>query len=92
MHPRHKVLVRLDDDQRAALKRIVHTGTHPAAMRRRAHILLKTDINGPDAWADERIAQALDTTRMTVQRVRQQCAAHGTTITREPTRLIATRS
>ena len=72
-----KVVIRLTDGQREALRRIVHTGTHPGAMRRRAHILLKSDADGPDAWPDERIAEALDTTRNTVRRVRQQYAAHG---------------
>ena len=72
-----KVIVRLIPEQRSALRRIVHTGTHPAAMQRRAHILLKTDTAGPDAWSDERIAEALDTTRMTVRRVRQQFTAEG---------------
>ena len=72
-----KVVVRLDDGQREALRRIVHTGRHPARLLRRAHILLKTDANGPDGWADDRIAEALDTTRMTVRRVRQQFVAEG---------------
>lgn len=72
-----KVVVRLTPEQRQALRRIVRTGTHPAAMQRRAHILLKTDAAGPDAWPDERIADALDTTRMTVRRVRQQFATEG---------------
>lgn len=72
-----KVVIRLTGDQREALRRIVHTGTHPGAMRRRAHILLKTDADGPDAWPDQRVAEALDTTRNTVRRVRQQFAAEG---------------
>jgi transposase len=72
-----KVVVRLTAEQRQALWQIVRTGRHPAAMRRRAHVLLKTDADGPDAWTDERIAQALDTTRMTVMRVRQQLVAQG---------------
>jgi transposase len=59
------------------LRRIVRTGTHPAALQRRTHILLKTDAVGSDAWPDERIAEALDTTRMTVRRVRQQFVAEG---------------
>jgi len=46
-------------------------------MQRRAHILLKTDADGADAWTDERIAEALDTTRMTVSRVRPQFVAEG---------------
>jgi len=72
-----KVVVRLTAAHQEALRRIVHTGKHPAAMRRRAHILLKTDAAGPDAWGDDRIAQALDTTRNTVRRVRQECVARG---------------
>lgn len=72
-----KVVVGLTAAQRRALKQIVHTGKRSAAMRRRAHILLKTDANGPDAWSDDRIADALDTSRMTVQRVRQQFVAQG---------------
>jgi transposase len=77
MNPPSKVIVRLTDDQRESLTRLVFTGTHPAAMRRRAHILLKADADGPDAWTDEEIADHLETTRMTVSRVRQQFAAEG---------------
>jgi transposase len=46
-------------------------------MVRRAHILLRADAAGPDAWTDEEIAEHLETSRMTVQRVRQQFAAEG---------------
>jgi transposase len=77
MTPASKVGVRLTDDQREWLARLVHTGTRPAAMRRRASILLRADADGPDAWADEEIAEHLETTRMTVMRVRQQFAAEG---------------
>jgi transposase len=77
MPPASKVAVRLTDDQRATLGRLLRTGTHPAAMRRRAAILLKADADGPDAWTDEEIADHLDTSRMTVMRVRQQFAAEG---------------
>lgn len=72
-----KVVVRLTADQRRTLERVVDTGKHPALTTRRARILLKADADGPDAWADDRIAEALDTTRMTVVRVRQQFAAEG---------------
>lgn len=77
MAPSHKIVVRLTSSQRGALRRVVRAGTHPAALHRRAHILLKSDADGPDAWPDERIAEALDTTRMTVSRVRQQFVAEG---------------
>ena len=37
----------------------------------------KADSDGPDAWPDPPIAEALGTTRMTVMRVRHQFAAEG---------------
>ena len=77
MAPASKVVVRLTDDQRDALDRLLRTGSRPAAMRRRAAILLRADADGPDAWTDEEIADHLETTRMTVMRVRQQFAAEG---------------
>lgn len=77
MPPASKVVVRLTDDQRDVLDRLVRTGTHPAAMRRRAAVLLRADADGPDAWTDEEIADHLETSRMTVMRVRQQFAAEG---------------
>ena len=77
MAPASKVVVRLTGDQRDALGRLLRTGSHPAAMRRRAGILLKADADGPDGWPDEDIADHLETTRITVQRVRQQFAAEG---------------
>lgn len=75
--PAHKVVIRLTAEQRAILQKLVQTGTQAAAARRRAQILLKADADGPDAWPDERIADALDISRMTVMRVRQQFAAEG---------------
>src|SRR3954452_7072480 len=77
MSPASKVEVRLTEDQRAVLERLVHTGTQSAHATRRARILLKADAAGPDAWADARIAQTLDINRMTVGRVRAQFAAEG---------------
>jgi transposase len=75
--PASKIEVRLSADQRAALERLVHTGTHPAHARRRAAILLKADADGPDAWPDDRIAEKLDINRNTVWRTRARFAAEG---------------
>jgi len=77
MNRARKAVVRLTGSQRQALQRIVRSGKHSAALHRRARILLKTDVNGSYAWPDERIAEALETTRMTVMRVRQQFVAEG---------------
>lgn len=70
-----KVVVRLTADQRRALSRLVRTGTHPAAMLRRAQVLLKADADGPDGWSGPRIGEAPGCSFMTVRRVRQRFAA-----------------
>jgi transposase len=82
----HKLSVRLTSEQRASLTRLVRTGTHPAAMLRRAQILLKADSDGPDGWSDTRIGKALGCSFMTVRRVRQQFVADGldATLHRKP--------
>lgn len=77
MPPASKVVVRLTDEQRDALDRLIRTGTHPAAMRRRAQILVLADADGPDALPDEEVAERVEVSRMTAQRVRQQFAAEG---------------
>ncbi len=73
----NKVMVRLTDEQRQALDRLLRTGSHPAALRRRVAILLRADAAGPDGWTDDEIADHLETSRNTVMRVRQQFAAEG---------------
>jgi transposase len=77
MIPASKVEVRLTQEERATLECLVHTGTQSAHATRRARILLKADAAGPDAWTDERIAEALDVNRMTISRVRAQFASEG---------------
>ena len=77
MSPPTKVVIRLSDDQRAILSRFTRTGIHPPRSVVRARILLLADADGPAAWADEEIAEHLDTSRMTVMRVRHQFAAEG---------------
>ncbi len=77
MTPATKVVIRLNQEQRRALQTLVRTGTHKAHARTRAQILLRADADGPDAWPDERIAEALGLCRMTISRVRQQFAAEG---------------
>ena len=55
-----KFIVRLTPEQRQELEKLVATGRRSAAMLTRARILLKADADG-DGWADDRIAEALDT-------------------------------
>jgi hypothetical protein len=72
----HHVL--LTDDDRAALYRLVSSGTAPARQITHARILLKADggSDGP-AWKDVAIAEALDVDRSTVARVRRLFVLEG---------------
>lgn len=72
-----KVVVRLTGEERKSLTRLLRTGTHSAAMRRRAQILLKADADGPDAWTDEEVAEHVEVAENTVMRVRHQFASEG---------------
>ena len=72
-----RYVVRLTPDERQLLTELATTGKRAAAAITRARILLKADAAGPDSWPDERIAEALDVSRMTVQRVRRQFAREG---------------
>jgi transposase len=86
MAPVHKVTTHLTGDQRQILRRFLRAGTHPARLLIRARILLRADADGPDAWTDDEIAESLETSRMTVMRVRHQFAAEGldATLHRKP--------
>ena len=68
-----KHIVRLSNDERNELKRIVSMGESSARMIRRAQILLKADAG----WTDEGICEALEVSRQTVHDVRKQCMQDG---------------
>lgn len=73
-----KYIVRLSGEERQSLSTLVSSGKGPARMFTRARILLKADISrdGP-CWPDEKIAEALDITIQTVERVRKQLVEEG---------------
>ena len=73
-----KYIVRLSDDERKKLKKIISSGRGPARMFTRARILLKADQSdeGPK-WPDDKISEALDVTVQTVERVRKQLVEEG---------------
>jgi hypothetical protein len=64
--PAKKYLVALTDEERAMLEQMLHRGTHSARKLTRARILLKADAG----WRDHAIAPAIDTSRLTVERIR----------------------
>lgn len=71
-----KYIVRLSMEERESLMRLISSGKGPARMFTRARILLKADVEGP-GWPDEKIAEALDVTVQTVERVRKQLVEEG---------------
>lgn len=68
-----KYVVDLQDDERRRLHRIIRSGKHAARKIRWAHALLKADQGG----TDEQIAEALDISLPTVQRIRQRFVEEG---------------
>jgi len=73
-----KYIVRLSREERNSLRKLVSSGKGTARMFTRARILLKADVSesGP-SWPDEKIADALDVTIQTVERVRKQLVEEG---------------
>ena len=66
--PKKKYLVTLTDDERTHLEQLLRGGKATTRKVTRARILLKA----ADGWKDQRIAEALDIGRATVERTRQR--------------------
>jgi len=76
MTKKHIVLLSLED--RAEVHRRISSGSAPARTQVHARILLKADqAAGGLAWDDRRIAEALDVSVPTVERVRKRFAEEG---------------
>ena len=73
-----KYIVRLSGEERKFLRSLLTAGKGSARMFGRARILLKADV-GQDrpGWPDRKIAEALDVTVQTVERVRKQLVEEG---------------
>jgi hypothetical protein len=73
-----KYVVTLSSDEREQLEALIRTGKHSSRKLLRARILLKADASGVgEAWTDSQIATGLNTSVMTVARVRQQLVEEG---------------
>jgi transposase len=73
-----KYVVKLADEQKQHLEKLITSGTSPARMLTRARILLKSDQseNGPN-WSYEKIAEAFDVSEMLIRDVRKRFAEAG---------------
>lgn len=73
-----KYLVTLTTDERDQLTAMIAAGKAAAQKLAHARILLKADqADGGPAWTDERIAEAVEVSTATVERVRQRFVAEG---------------
>ena len=65
-----KYIVRFSAEERIILEEIIKKFKGSSQRVRRAQILLKADIDGPN-WTDQKIADAFDCRRQTVENVRE---------------------
>lgn len=73
-----KYIVTLTEPEREQLKSLIAAGRGPARRLAHARILLKADqgVSGP-AWRDEAVAEAVEMSVPTVERVRQRFVEEG---------------
>ena len=71
-------VVTLTAEERSCLQGLLSKGKAAAHKQLHARILLKADVSGGGKeWTDEQVAEALDTSRPTVERVRRQFVEEG---------------
>ena len=76
--PSKKYIVRLSENERNELIRLIKTGKAAAYKRQRAQILLKADENRPNGGLQDRdIADSLEVGIATVERVRRRLVEKG---------------
>ncbi len=68
-----KYKVTLTAEERQSLEQMVRAGRTPARTLTRARVLLKADCGeGREGWTDQRISEAVDVGRATVERIRRR--------------------
>lgn len=71
-----KYIVRLSEEERIDLEKLISSGRGQARKLNHARILLKADASGSN-WTDEQIQTALDVSVSTIQRVRETLVTAG---------------
>ena len=73
-----KYVVRLSEEEREQLERLLRKGKSPAQRLLKARILLKADVSDAgEGWSDSQIIRALETSVSMVYRVRKQLVEEG---------------
>jgi transposase len=71
-------VVRLSDAERLLLQRTISKGTASARTTARARVLLKADTGREgQEWSDTKIAEAVEVSRPTVERLRKRAVTEG---------------
>src|SRR6266704_6270339 len=71
-----KYIVRLTDEERETLSRVVAKFKGSSQKVRRAQILLKADADGP-GWTDSKIAEAFNCRVQTIENLRKRLVTEG---------------
>ena len=71
-----KYIVRLTDEERGTLRSVIKKLSGSSQKVRRVQVLLKADADGP-CWHDQRIAEAFDCRRQTVENLRKRLVTEG---------------
>lgn len=71
-----KYVVRLTETERKELVEVVRKLKGTSQKVKRAQILLKADVDGPN-WTDQKIAEAFDCRSQTVESIRQRLVERG---------------
>lgn len=71
-----KYIVRLANEERNVLRKVVKKLKGTSQKVRRAQVLLKADADGPD-WTDKKIAEAFFCRTKTVENIRQRLVTDG---------------
>jgi transposase len=71
-----KYIVRLSEEEKASMEKLISSGSGPARKLNHARILLKANADGPN-WSDKKIGEAIDTSQSTIERVREAFVLYG---------------
>ena len=74
---RQKIIIRLTSEDKDTLNSVISKGTNRARTIRRAHILLKSNVEGDKQFTIDELADLLNTSKQTVCRVLKEYKVSG---------------
>jgi transposase len=77
MSPQKIYIVTLTAEERSCLQELISKGKAAARKQLHARVLLKADVSQGRAWTDDEIAEAVECSRPTVERIRRRFVEEG---------------